>query len=349
MVRFSDIKEIRDKVTLKEAVPPREAREGQLWLSDAQISQFNRNRDLAEETNTKKDPSDAAVLYEKLRRSAKDIQQKVKAGLDITIDPILADLHAVIDRNLIQPLFEYAMGQVGDWKDISIHSVDVTLATLMVGQGMGYDNKKLLEGGVAAFLENVGMYRIPEGILQKSTKLEAEEIDRIREHPEIGARILSQLGEPYPWLAEVALQVHERADGSGYPNRLQGSEICETASLIGLVDMYVAMIRTRAYREKIPPPDAVRFILKETKAQFTAKILKAFVNSISLFPLNTYVKLNNKSVGRVISTDRNQPLRPTVEVLYDRLGNKPEQREIVRLSDHPLLYIVETLEERVKP
>ena len=106
------------------------------------------------------------------------------------------------------------------------------------------------------------------------------------------------------------------------------------------------LTRKRAYRDRILQPDAIRFILKEAKVQFPTKILKAFLNSISLFPFNTYVKLNNKSIGRVIATHRNHPLRPAVEVLYDGLGNMPERKEIVRLSDNPLLYIVETIDER---
>jgi HD-GYP domain-containing protein (c-di-GMP phosphodiesterase class II) len=347
MVRFSDIKEIRDKTGPKDAAPPREGGAGELRLSAAPLSELSKKEELmAEERGAERDSSDVAVLYEKLARSAKDIEEKVTSEQGISPSPILADLHAVIDRDLIQPLFEHAMSKPGDWKDVSVHSVEVTLASLMVGKGMGYDKKKLLEVGLAAFLENVGMYRIPDGILEKPTKLEPEEIDRIREHPETSAKILSRLGDRYEWLAEVGLQVHERADGSGYPKGLKGSEISEFASIIGLVDTYVAMIRKRAYRERILQPDAIRFILKEAKVQFPTKTLKAFLNSISLFPFNTYVKLNNKSVGRVISTDRNHPLRPTVEVLYDGLGNKPERREIVRLSDNPLLYIVETVDER---
>jgi HD-GYP domain-containing protein (c-di-GMP phosphodiesterase class II) len=347
MVRFSDIKEIRDKTSPKDTAPPRDGEAGQLRLSDTQLSQLNKREDLMpQEIGAERDSSDVAVLYEKLTRSAKDIQEKVTSDQNIVPSAVLADLHAVIDRDFIQPLFEHAMSQSGDWKDVSIHSIEVTLASLMVGKGMGYDKKKLLEVGLAAFLENVGMYGISEGILQKPTKLETQEIDRIREHPEISAKILSRLGDRYEWLAEVALQVHERADGSGYPRGLKGSEISELASLLGLVDTYVAMIRKRAYRERIPYPDAIRFILKEAKAQFPTKVLKAFLNSISLFPFSTYVKLNNKSIGRVISTDGNHPLRPTVEVLYDSLGNKPERKEVVRLSDNPLLYIVQTIDER---
>ena len=347
MVRFSDIKEIRDKTGLKDTAPPKNEGVGELRLSGPQFSELSKKEDfMPEETGVDRDSSDVAALYEKLTRSAKDIQEKVTSDQVIVPSPILADLHAVIDRNLIQPLFEHAMSNPGDWREVPVHSVHETLASLMVGRGMGYDRKRLLELGLAAFLENVGMYRLPEGILEKPAKLELEEIEPIREHPEASAKILSRLGERYEWLAEVALQVHERADGSGYPRGLKGSEISEAASIIGLVDTYVAMIRRRAYRDRILQPDAIRFILKEAKVQFSTKTLKAFLNSISLFPFNTYVKLNNKSIGRVISTDRNHPLRPTVQVLYDGLGNKPEQREIVRLSDNPLLYIVETVDDR---
>ena len=347
MVRFSDIKEIRDKTSTKDAGPPRNVEPGQVRLSDPAFSELNKKEDLLrEEARAERDSADVAVLYEKLVQSATDVREKVASGQDLAPGPIFADLHAVLDRDLIQPLFEHAMSQPGDWKDLSLHSVDVSLGCLMVGKGLGYDKKKLLEIGLAAFLENVGMYRIPEGILEKSTKLESGEIDRIREHPETSATILSRLGERYAWLADIALQVHERTDGSGYPRGLKGSEISETASIIGLVDTYVAMIRKRAYRDRILQADAIRFILKEGKVQFPTKILKGFLNSISLFPFNTYVKLNNKSIGRVVSTDRNHPLRPAVQVLFDGLGNKPERKEIVRLSDNPLLYIVETIDER---
>lgn len=65
--------------------------------------------------------------------------------------------------------------------------------------------------------------------------------------------------------------------------------------------------------------------------------------------MNTYVVLNNKSIGRVISTDKQQPLRPAVELLYDSTGGKMERREVVRLSENPLLYITESIHERDLP
>ena len=206
MVRFSDIKEIRDKTGLKDTAPPKNEGVGELRLSGPQFSELSKKEDfMPEETGADRDSSDVAALYEKLTRSAKDIQEKVTSDQVIVPSSILADLHAVIDRNLIQPLFEHAMSNPGDWREVPVHSVHETLASLMVGRGMGYDRKRLLELGLAAFLENVGMYLIPEGILEKPAKLEQDEIERIREHPEASAKILSRLGERYEWLAEVAL------------------------------------------------------------------------------------------------------------------------------------------------
>ena len=171
----------------------------------------------------------------------------------------------------------------------------------------------------------------------------------IRNHPEVSYQILARLGRGYEWLAEVALQVHERSDGSGYPKGLEEADISELAAIIGLIDTYVAMIKNRPYRDKFVQTDAIKFIIKEAKDLFPARILKVFLNQISLFPVNTLVRLNNKSIGRVVSTDKSQPLRPTIELMYDTHGNRLQTREFVRLADNPLLYIIESINDSELP
>jgi HD-GYP domain-containing protein (c-di-GMP phosphodiesterase class II) len=157
------------------------------------------------------------------------------------------------------------------------------------------------------------------------------------------------MGERYQWLAEVAVQVHERTDGSGYPYGLKGGEIYDLASIIGLIDVYVAMISDRPYRDKIVPTNAIKFILEKGKEHFPSKIRKIFMSQISLFPINTYIILNNKSIGRVVSTDKDEPLRPTIERLYDSTGKKLERPEVIRLSENPLIYITESIHEKDLP
>jgi len=334
MVRFSDIKGIRRRGAADDAGS---------WSSD--FPNLEKPEPLEAVLSEQADPR-IRSYYEKFVQTAMEVRDKVRSGQGISPSPILADLHYVVEHNLAEGLYAHAMSAPDHSGDAFMHSVEVMFASLLVGKGMGYETKRLLELGLAAFLENVGMYTIPDAVLQKQSKLDKSEVNRIRRHPEESYQILSRLGEKYSWLPETAIQVHERTDGTGYPNGIKGGEISELASVIGLVDTYVAMIRKKPYRDKFLQPDAVKFILKEAKKQFPTMILKTFLNQISLFPLNTYVRLNNKSIGRVVATEKNQPLRPTLEVVYDGLGNKLEKREIVRLSENPLLYVIETLDER---
>jgi len=283
--------------------------------------------------------------YTKLLERAVDIRARVEKEEDIAHSQALAILHLIIDEHLIDEFYEYAMSTPGG-DELTSHSIAVAAGSLKMGMGLGYDTKKLLRLGLAAFLENVGMYRIPQGILQKTGELSRDERAEVRKHPEASAQILRRMGDAFEWLAEVAFQVHERSDGSGYPKGLGRKEITEAASIIGLIDNYMAMIKNRPYREKFIQTDAIKSILEIGRGKFPSRVVKEFLNQISLFPVNTFVKLNNDSLGRVLSTDKTQPMRPVIEILYDGLGQKMEEPKRINLADTPLLHIVDTIDER---
>jgi HD-GYP domain-containing protein (c-di-GMP phosphodiesterase class II) len=214
---------------------------------------------------------------------------------------------------------------------------------------VGYDGKRLIKLGLTAFLENVGMYKIPESVLTKKGKLEEKEISVIKSHPIISYRILAGAGEKYQWLAKLALQTHERSDGSGYPKGLKGEEISEVASIIGLTETYIAMIKRTPYRDPYSKTDAVKFVIEDAKRQFPIKVLKAFFNEISLYPVNTYVRLNSGAIGRVRATNKRRPLRPRITLLYDSEEKKLPSPRIIDLSEDPLFYIVENIDEKDLP
>jgi HD-GYP domain-containing protein (c-di-GMP phosphodiesterase class II) len=140
-------------------------------------------------------------------------------------------------------------------------------------------------------------------------------------------------------LAEVALQIHERADGSGHPNGLKGKEINKLASIIGLVNVYVEMTRDGHHGDNVDQTDAIKYIVDEAKNLFPRKVRKAFLDQVTLFPINSFVILNNQSIGRVLRTNKKWTLRPTIELLYNSQGDKLEQPKIIRLMENPLLYI----------
>ncbi|MBN2124647.1 MAG: HD domain-containing protein [Deltaproteobacteria bacterium] len=344
MVRFSDIVKLRDKATRDEKPEAKGPEEERLWFSDTQMLQIKEGAVPDKAMPTDDARAMVAGFYEKFLERAQEIRERIKADKGISPSPILSDLHRIIEKNVADELYDYALSIPDDYDKMLVHTVDVTFAAMKVGKGMNYDTKRLLELGLAAFLENVGMYRIPDNVLNKEGKLNEIELKVIRNHPVESAEILSRLGSRYRWLAETALQVHERMDGTGYPKGLKGDEISELAYIVGLIDTYAAMIKNRPYREKFIQTDAIRSIISFAKGKFPPRILKVFLTQISLFPVNTYVRLNNKSIGRVVATNKDQPMKPMIEILYDGQGNRLQKREIIHLSENPLLYIVEGID-----
>jgi HD-GYP domain-containing protein (c-di-GMP phosphodiesterase class II) len=358
MVRFSDIIRDKDKgeAEKKDSLPEAKAEREDLMLSNSDIARALSDTQVLK-VRGEKGPlatpvkeewrTEVITYYEKFVQRVMDNRDRVRKDQGISPSPILSDLHYILNQDLVEELYEYAMFCPGDYEGILIHDVRVTFVALIVGKGLGYDLRMLLKLGLAGLLENVGMHKIPEDVLQKQGRLNDEEIAMIRDHPKKSYEILAEMGEKYNWLAEVALQVHERADGSGYPYGLKRDQIYELSFIIGLSDVYV--IADRSYRDKFVQTDAIKYIVEEGSEQFPTGIRKVFLNQISLFPVNTYVKLNNKSIGRVLCTDKNQPLRPTIELVYDSSGHKMVKRELIQLSENPLLYITESLHERDIP
>lgn len=346
-MRFSDILSPHKKKPRSDGSDPSTKKQGEqgLRLSDLHQNHVEDKSVLRGSVDSPQGSSPVKPFYNQLLEEARNIRDKVKANQKISSSVCLSIIHQIVEQDLMDELYEYAVS-VLQHDDFPSHSIAVTSGSLKVGGGLNYDTENMLKLGLAAFVENVGMYKIPEDILNKKEKLNPDDIATIRKHPEISAQIVREMGETFEWLAEICLQIHERSDGSGYPRGLKGDEISKFASIIGLIDTYVAMTKDRPYRRRFVQTEAVKSILEIDKSKFPSRVIKEFLNQISLFPVNTYVRLNNKSIGRVISTDRSQPLRPKIQIIYNGLGQKLEQGEIVDLSGSPLLHIVEALDEK---
>ncbi len=344
MVQFSDIISTGPKKRNKEASSRKDSRGGKLWMSDSQIMDIGDLQGTPDPLSIAGHTGRAKEYYDALLEKAIEVRNRVKRTQGISPSPVISILHRAIEEDLIDAIYEYCASVISD--DQPAESISITFGALRVGKGLGYDTERLIKLGLAAFLENVGMYQIPDQILQQERKLSREEMEMIRDHPEMSAQIVGRMGNAYKWLAEVVRQVHERYDGSGYPEGLKGKDISELASIIGIIDIYVAMTKDRPYRNKFLQTDAVKSVIGIEKDKFSPRVIKEFLNQISLFPVNACVRLNNKSIGRVVSTDKRQPMRPAIELLYDGLGRRMEKGTIVHLSDSPLLHIVGTVDEK---
>ena len=278
-------------------------------------------------------------LAHRLIEEAKAVGDQVRCDKVIDPSPVSKILQDIIHQDLVEELYEYTMCDLQDKDTIPRQSVNITLISLMIGKGMDYDLKMQLVLGLSAFFSNVGMYKIPDEILNHKGKLGKDEKKIIRDHPMAGSEILKNVEKRYQWLSEIALQVHERSDGSGYPKGLNGKEINPLASIIGLVDLYVELITDRPYRDKLDQTEAIKYMVNEAKDFFPRKVRKVFLDQVTLFPINSYVILNNQSIGRVLRTNKKWTLRPTIELLFNSQGDKLQPPRVLKLMENPLLYI----------
>jgi HD-GYP domain-containing protein (c-di-GMP phosphodiesterase class II) len=223
------------------------------------------------------------------------------------------------------------------------HGVNVAVYAIELSKYLEFKPENQIELGLCALLHDVGTAAIADKIIYKPKKLDAQESKIFRERPNHSYKILKQFGYDYAFVAECAAQVHERIDGSGYPGGLNAAEIHEYAQIIGLLDEYEALIHSRPHRDKLAPFTAIKKIINTGKSRFERKYLKALLNTITVFPLYSYVRLNSDAIGKVIETYPDQPMRPKVRIEYDSQSQKVLTDRIVSLPEDSLLHIVDSV------
>ncbi len=124
----------------------------------------------------------------------------------------------------------------------------------------------------AALLHDIGKLAIPEHIISKPGRLTAEEFEKMKIHPVVGAEILERVRFPYP-VVPIVRAHHEKWDGSGYPYGLKGEEIPIGARILSAVDFLDALASDRQYRRAMPLPEVMRRLDQESGKSFDPKIV----------------------------------------------------------------------------
>ena len=143
-----------------------------------------------------------------------------------------------------------------------VHSTRVALLAEVIGDNLKLGPNSILDLRLAGFLHDIGKLALPKEVLYKPGPLSADEEAQVRLHPIIGARVAEVAGVEPQIVAAIAGH-HERLDGSGYPQGLQGDDIDLLTRIICVADVYAAMTSERPYRRPLPHTVALAEISKE--------------------------------------------------------------------------------------
>ena len=160
------------------------------------------------------------------------------------------------------------------------HSLGVTDAASKIAEQLGLSEQRKTMVHRAALLHDIGKLRVPNSILDKPGKLDAEEWRVVQEHPRLTREILSRVG-PFQELAVIAGAHHEKLDGSGYPNRLTMSDLSIESRIIAVADIYGALTEDRPYRSGMAVEQALAIIAQDAPHKLDADCYEALVQAVS--------------------------------------------------------------------
>ena len=157
------------------------------------------------------------------------------------------------------------------------HSLRVGRYAAGMAEALGMNATEASEMRAAGYLHNIGMVAVDKHLFSKAGPLEPGEFQEMAEHTILGHRIVSTVQFPWPKIPEVVRSHHERADGSGYPDRLHNDEVSMPVKVVAVADTFDAMLSERSYRKKLSLGEAAAQLSWLAPAKLDGNVVHALL------------------------------------------------------------------------
>ena len=228
------------------------------------------------------DPVSEATRMD-LVKSLSKLDSQVRAGGNVSLSFSKRPLYDLVDEIVNHKNNLIGITDIRLHDDYTYgHSVNVAVIATKMGLLMDYNQLKLADLAVGALFHDIGMTKIPLELLHKKGELSEKEMEVIRTHPEVGYTFLRQNQEVSTVSAHVALQHHERFDGSGYPKGSSGENIHEFARIVAVADVFDSLTTEKIYRRAKTIPEALIIIEGKKGADFDPQMVELFMKVIDI-------------------------------------------------------------------
>jgi HD-GYP domain-containing protein (c-di-GMP phosphodiesterase class II) len=260
---------------------------------------------------------------------------EISRGEDFDFEPVSMVVEDIMEDVQSSKAVLVSLSAVRSFDDYTfVHSVNVCVLSILIGRGLflnRYDIKKLATG---ALLHDIGKITLPPEIINKPGKLTSEEYGIVKTHPMKGYEMMAQKTSLVS--AHVALQHHERLDGTGYPRNMTADNIHEFGKVAAIADVYDALTSHRPYRVAYTPDEALRILL-DPKSSVDQDLLLLLRARLALFSDGLIVRLADNRIGLVVK-QTDDSARPVVRIVSDQ-SQQLVDSEDVDLRDNAHLRI----------
>lgn len=238
------------------------------------------------------------------------------------------------------------LGRAAEYKDneTGLHVLRMSHYSQILGRAAGMSESEANNLLLAAPMHDIGKIGIPDNILLKPGKLNEEEWKVMRQHPRIGAGIIGYHHSELLNLSRiVALNHHEKWDGTGYPNGLKGEKIPFVGRIVAIADVFDALTTKRPYKEAWSVDRAIDLITSESGKHFEPKLVELFIDNLPkmLEIRDKFAEVDEPAAEKEEATAKEQALIDEENSLY--LIWKPEYSVSVDLLDSHHKQVIDLL------
>ena len=228
----------------------------------------------------------------------------------------------------------------------SMHPVNVTIVSLLLGRAMGLPSADLQDLGLAAFLHDIGKSELPDRVRWLDDSFSTAEYKLYQDHVAKSLHLGKAMELSKPSLLAIA-QHHEMVDGSGFPMRLKGDTLSTATRILALINRYDNLCNPSRLAAALTPHEALSLIFAQMKSKFDAATLSAFIRMMGVYPPGSIVQLVDDRYGMVVSVNSSRPLKP--RVIVHEPGVPRDEALILDLEHAPRVGIRRSLKPSMLP
>jgi HD-GYP domain-containing protein (c-di-GMP phosphodiesterase class II) len=221
----------------------------------------------------------ARMVYEKASEAMNAMFENPESLENVkTAQSIVGDcIHTVLnDNSTVESLMQIT---AHDYYTHT-HSINVSIYTLSLGAFLGISGSDLEALGMAAILHDLGKSKVNYEIINKNGKLDDEEFGEMKTHPAQGHVIALKLGITDERILSGIRHHHERINGGGYPDNIQGDVISQFARIIGVCDVFDALSTRRSYKDPMTSFESLSLMKKEFAGHLDMSIVNSFIRML---------------------------------------------------------------------
>ncbi|MCX7667453.1 MAG: HD-GYP domain-containing protein [Atribacterota bacterium] len=278
-----------------------------------------------------------------------DSFSSIVKGKQTSLEPIRKLVDEIIDEVLSSRRSVVSLVQLRQHDDaVFSHSVNVSALSVFLGKFLGLSRQQLRMLALGSLMHDLGKVKVPLEILNKPGRLLPGEWEVMRNHPLWSVELMTGRAPEEVVSITVALQHHERLDGSGYPYGLLENDIHFLSRICACSDVYDALTVDRPYRQRFSYAEALEYLMGNAGKLFDLQVVTAMVRHIAPYPVGETVRLTTGEIGVVVKLNEGLPIRPVVRIIRDQNGNVLEKPRDVDLLKELTVAILCQVEEDVE-